>query len=231
MRIQKFFQNYTTNVVILIVCFMGVLSSPISAQQHGTVMHRQSPALPEPPPIAKPSAPPNGQENELVLPQVTPEIIGLWGGHLYQMSSNGPSLHASPTSLLFGQRGDGTIYVRTGIWGKTDARIVNATAQVLTPNRIKITEEHLVSADSRVLRVTQKYSLLLKDKKVIDCLETVQINSDGSSSPYERPIDSVNFHGVLRILSDKEDNEIRTELLREGDVSQGTVEGSKNFSQ
>lgn len=210
---------------------MGVLSSPISAQQRGTIMHRQSPALPEPPSIAKPSAPPDEQENELVLPQVTPEIIGLWGGHLYEMSSNGSSSHSSPTSLLFGQRGDGTIYVRTGIWGKTDARILSATAQVLTPNRIKITEEHLVSADSRVLRVTQKYSLLLKDKKVIDCLETVQINSDGSSSPYDRPAHSANFHGVLHILSNEEDVELHSELIREGAVSQGTIEGSKNFNQ
>jgi hypothetical protein len=173
-------------------------------------------------------------QNELVLPQVTPEILGRWGGHLYLLTSDGslPPSQSSPISLLFGQHRDGTVYVQTGVWGRSASQLVRVTAQVVDPRKIKIFDEHLATVGSQIWRVTQKDTLILKNVKVMDCLESVQAYDENTSSPasvYARPQFSAILHGSLRIISDEEESELHAELLRRGAVPQANVEGSNNF--
>jgi hypothetical protein len=212
-----------------------IFARSLHAQSHEPIFQRQSSR----PFVTKPSVPFTSQEdehNELVLPQVAPEIIGNWGGHLYLLSSDGilrPS-RSSPMSLLFGKHSDGTIYVRTGVWGSSTSRVIRATAQVVDPRKIKIIEEHFATVGSETWRVTEKDTLILKNMKIMDCIESVQVydeETDSQAGMYARPSFSAILHGSLHIISDEEESELQAELIRRGAVPQASVEGSSNLGR
>jgi len=140
---------------------------------------------------------------------------------------------AEPISFVFGQRRDGTVFFSTSIWGNPSIKEMSASAEVKTPQKIRITEEHLAVQPSRTLRVVQKSNLLMKPNRIIDCLETIQIfRTENEIANYGeiRPEYSAIFHGSLHILTDAEENALAEELRRKGSVPQGDVTGSSKFS-
>lgn len=192
-------------------------------------------------PLNLPPAPPAGQpesrveQNELELPRAVPQFVGKWGGHLYLLSTNGNfgARESSPQSFTFGQHSDGTVYVETFVWGENGSRIVSARAKVLSPTKIEIRWEHLASEGSETRTVVQKESILLKNSRVMDCIESDQVFSQtglGSMSGYEQPIFSAIYHGSLQQISDSEIEALRDELIRRGAVPQIGVEGSGKFA-
>lgn len=183
------------------------------------------------------SATAQGEEsaNILILPQAAKEFVGHWGGHLYLLSSSG-GFHpqqSSPATLEFGQRSDGTVFVRTGVWGRPSDGGTHATAHVVSPQRIRIQVEHVVAEGSKALQVSQKYSLILKHKGVLDCIESAQVydgTGTGLGYPYDRPIFSANYHGVLMAITEEEAARLQAEVLSQGYVPEAKVEGQGNFS-
>jgi hypothetical protein len=164
----------------------------------------------------------------------TPEFIGRWGGHLYLLSKAGAfePQPSSPASLDFGERGDGMVFVRAGIWGRSSDGRTNATAQVVSRNRIRIHVEHSVADGSRVLNVIQKYSLIFKKKGILDCIESVQIYDRSGASvgpPYDSPMLSAIYHGALLSISDEEADKLQTELVSNGYIPEAKVEGQSSF--
>jgi hypothetical protein len=227
-----------TYFLVLIFCAPVLFAPPLHGQSNEPTFQGQSPRSSRPL-RTKPRAPTSSlgdENNELILPQVAPEILGDWGGHLYILSSDGifrPS-RSSPISLLFGRHSDGTIYVRTGVWGSSTSRLIRVTAQVVDPKKIKIIEEHFVTVGFETWRVTEKNTLILKNRNVMDCLESVQIYDeqiDSQAGMYSRPSFSAILHGSLHIISDDEESELHAELLRQGAVPQASVEGSNNFDR
>ncbi len=175
------------------------------------------------------------EQNELELPRAVPQFVGKWGGHLYLLSTNGNfgARESSPQSFTFGQHSDGTVYVETFVWGENGSRIVSARAKVLSPTKIEIRWEHLASEGSETRTVVQKESILLKNSRVMDCIESDQVFSQtglGSMSGYEQPIFSAIYHGSLQQISDSEIEALRDELIRRGAVPQIGVEGSGKFA-
>jgi hypothetical protein len=171
----------------------------------------------------------------LILPQATREFVGQWGGHLYLLSYGGAfqPKQSSPTSLEFGQRSDGTIFVRTEVWGQSVDGGTHATARVLSPERIRIQVEHVVDVGSQTFRVAQRYSVILKRKGVLDCIESTQVYGGAIASlgdPYEAPAFSANYRGSLLIITDEEAAKLRAELLSRGYVPESSVEGQGNFA-
>jgi hypothetical protein len=137
-------------------------------------------------------------------------------------------------SLLFGKHSDGTIYVRTGVWGRSTSRLIRVTAQVVDPRKIKIIEEHFATVGSETWRVTDKDTFILKSMKVMDCIESVQVydeETDSQGGMYARPTLSAILHGSLHIINDAEQSELHAELVRQGAVPQASVEGSNNFDR
>ena len=188
--------------------------------------------LPQAPAVQPPS---EASQNELELPRAVPQFVGKWGGHLHLLSSNvnfGAS-QSSPESFTFGQHSDGTVYFETSVWGKSGSSIVSARAKVLSPTKIEIRLEHLASEGSETRTVVQKESILLKNSRVMDCIESDQIFPQaelGAMSDYEQPIYSAIYHGSLQQISDSESEALRDELIRRGAVPQTDVEGSGKFA-
>jgi hypothetical protein len=170
----------------------------------------------------------------LILPRATKEFVGHWGGRIYLLSHAGAfrPRQSSPTSLEFGQRSDGTVFVKTAVWGRPTQGQPVATAQVVDPKKIKIRVSHSVAEGSEVLRVVQTYSLILKRDHVLDCLESVLIYANSASGlgyPYDQPKLSANYHGALRILKPQEADDLKSELLSEGYVPRVAVEGERSL--
>ncbi len=188
--------------------------------------------LPHAPAVQPPS---EASQNELELPRAVPQFVGKWGGHLHLLSSNvnfGAS-QSSPESFTFGQHSDGTVYFETSVWGKSGSSIVSARAKVLSPTKIEIRLEHLASEGSETRTVVQKESILLKNSRVMDCIESDQIFPQaelGAMSDYEQPIYLAIYHGSLQQISDSESEALRDELIRRGAVPQTDVEGSGKFA-
>lgn len=220
-----------------LICVIVVLPSGVWAQAPQAIIPRQD-ARPLILPPTAPAVQPESQagQNELELPRAVPQFVGKWGGHLHLLSSNvnfGAS-ESSPESFTFGQHSDGTVYFETSVWGKSGSSIVSARAKVLSPTKIEIRLEHLASDGSETRTVVQKESILLKNSKVMDCIESDQIFPQAALDPvsgYEQPIFSAIYHGSLQQISDSENEALRDELIRRGAVQQTGIEGSSKFTQ
>ncbi len=216
-------------VVSTLLCWSSIFPSLSNAQQM-PAFRRQGPDLQSP--SSQPLEIPKDRQNELELPRASEQFVGRWGGHLYSLSQE-PGLGSEPISFAFGQKADGTMFFTTGIWGSPSMQQISASAEVKSPQKIKIIEVHLAVHADKTLRVVQKSNLLLKPNHIIDCLETVQIfNSESENSYYgePRPEYSAVFHGALRLLTASEESALADEVRQKGSVRQGEVTGSSNFS-
>ncbi len=154
---------------------------------------------------------------------------------MYLLSSNGNfgARESSPESFTFGQRSDGTVYIETSVWGEGESRIVSARAKVLSPTKIEIRFEHLTSEGSETRTVVQKESILLKNSRVMDCIESDEVFPQAeldTASGYEQPMFSAIYHGSLSQISDSEEEALEDEMIRRGAVPQIDVEGSSKFA-
>lgn len=224
------FGRLKTVVVMISLCYLVPCLAGIGFCQDRPLL-RQNPKVtlptPAPPSATLPSE--SGANNELELPRASPEFAGMWGGHLYSLSATSASpLPPQATSLLFGQRADGTVYFRTGIWGNPSFRTIRIDAQVANPRKIKITEEHMVPEGAGSARVVQKYDILLKDGKALDCLEITQVFTGGGWSP-TRPDASAMFRGTLHPINSSQESELGAEILSNGSVMQGVAGASRQF--
>jgi hypothetical protein len=217
-------------ILILLFALFSISAQPVFAQQSSFEIRRQAPL----PPITQtePKFTPETSHNELELPQVTPEFVGRWGGHLYLLDSvNIKPEQSVPTSLAFGQRSDSTVFVKTGVWGNPNATVLRTEAKVISPLHVKITEQHLNHDGPQALRVSQEYDLLLKNGSM-DCIETVRAFVYASEAPAidDRPVVSAAYHGRLHILTDAQERAMAEEIVESGDVFQAGVEGSRSFA-
>lgn len=218
---------------IACVCVLVAFPYEVWAQMPQPLLsHQESRPLKLPPAAQQEN---RDSQNELELPRAVAQFVGKWGGHLYLLSSNGNfgARASSPESFTFGQHSDGTIYFETSVWGKSGSSIGSARAKVISPTKIEIRLEHLVSDGSETRSVVQKESILLKNSRVMDCIESDQIFSEaevGAVSGYEQPIFSAIYHGSLQQISDSDEETLRDELIRRGAVPQIDVEGSSRFA-
>jgi hypothetical protein len=221
---------------IACICVFVAFPFEVRAQMPQPLLPRQNTRPLRLSPAAPAGQPENrSSQNELELPRVVPQFVGRWGGHLYLLSSNGNfgARRSSPESFTFGQHSDGTVYFETSVWGKSGSSIVSARAKVISPTKIEIRLEHLVSDGSETRSVVQKESILLKNSSVMDCIESDQIfqgAEQDSLSGYEQPIFSAIYHGSLQQISDSEAEALMDELIRRGAVPQIDVEGSSRFA-
>jgi len=216
------------------VLALGLLLAavPAFAREMRPLVGQSAPEPSAPAPSVPPtSAPAQHPGNELELPRVSPEFAGIWGGHLFQMSSTGVGgVRAEPISLYFGQRSDGTVYFRTGLWGDPRNRTIQISAAVVNPKKIRITEEHLAPDGIHTLRVVQKRDLLLKAPGILDCLELVEVfGGAGDTGAFARPMATALLRGTLHVLDERQASELQSELIRSGAVEQGIVEDSRQF--
>jgi hypothetical protein len=221
---------------LALISVIVALPSGVRAQAPQLIIPRQGSrplTLPPAAPAVQPGSQPS--QNELELPQAVPQFVGTWGGHLHLLSSNvnfGAS-ESTPESFTFGRHSDGTVYFETSVWGKSGSSIVSARAKVISPTKIEIRLEHLLSDGSETRTVVQKESILLKNSKVMDCIESDQIFPQAELDPasgYEQPIFSAIYHGSLQQISDSEDEALRDELVSRGAVPQTGIEGSSKFA-
>ncbi len=81
--------------------------------------------------------------------------------------------------------------------------------------------------------MVQKESILLKNSRVMDCIESDQVFPGTGldlMSGYEQPIFSAIYHGSLQQISDSENEALGDELIRRGAVPQTGIEGSNKFA-
>ena len=219
----------------LFVCMFLLLSSAVWAQGRQPILPNQNTRRLTLPPAQQPSQVENqAGQNELELPRAVPQFVGKWGGHLYLLSTSGAfgAAESSPESFTFGQRSDGTVYIETSVWGKNGSHIVSARAKVFSPTKIEIRLEHLATEGTETRTVIQRESILLKNAKIMDCIESDQVFGEAEidpSSGFEQPMYSAIYHGSLRQISDSESEVLEDELIRRGSVPQLRVEGSSRF--
>jgi hypothetical protein len=221
---------------IALMCVFVALPRGISAQTLQPLIPRQNARPLKLPPVVPEHRPENqAGQNELELPRAVPQFVGMWGGHLHLLSSNVNfgARESSPESFTFGQHSDGTVYFETSVWGQAGSRIISARAKVLSPTKIEIRLEHLASDGSETRTVVQKESIMLKNPRVMDCIESDQVFSQtnlDTMSGYEQPIFSAIYHGSLQQMTDPEIEALKDELIRRGAVPQIGVEGSGKFA-
>jgi len=218
---------------IACVCVLVAFPYEVWAQMPQPLLPHQNSRPLKLPQAAQPEN--RDSQNELDLPRAVAQFVGKWGGHLYLLSSNGNfgARASSPESFTFGQHSDGTVYFETSVWGKSGSSIGSARAKVVSPTKIEIRLEHLVSDGSETRSVVQKESILLKNSRVMDCIESDQIFPQAEAGPvsgYEQPIFSAIYHGSLQQISDSDEEALMDELIRRGAVPQIDVEGSSKFA-
>jgi hypothetical protein len=208
---------------LLFVASVGAQSIPLARRQDSPV-----PSM-----VERPKDNHDPADNVLTLPRASRAFVGNWGGHLYAMSAMGLGGEAGPfpTGLAFGQRDDGTVFLETNVWSATNSTLLRASAVVSTRTRVKIHEEHLHSSSEGNIRLVEDFDLILKPAYKMDCLEMVKAYGESGANVVHdgRPIFSVSFHGVLGIITQDQQAELREELLRQGHLPQAEVRGSRNF--
>ncbi len=164
----------------------------------------------------------------LVIPQASRDFIGEWGGKLTLDTVIGgvrPPRHAI-VSVGFGEK-DGAVFMRTTAFAGPGARIIDTSAQVLTPRRVKLSLEGFDYSHDPPIRHVESLSLALVGKDRMDCIKYVDLYIQGSPDP----IAQVDFHGTLRPMTEDERQALEMEVLQKGEVPQANIEGSRRFDQ
>lgn len=217
-------QLFAAAFLALIGVAAAAYPQPIQRQGGGDVL--EIPRVLPQQPAAPPPAPANG--SMLVIPRVSHDFAGVWGGHLRLMRVLGEA-RAMPyavVSLVFGVRG-GEVFIRTTAFAQPSSRILGVRVNVKNPRTVTIRLEGLEYDLTPPLRHVEDLHLVLTANKMIDCLKYVDFYESGRKAP----IVSIAYRGTLHILTEAEERELHREVIRQGQVPQREVQGSRRLAR
>ncbi len=156
-----------------------------------------------------PVIPPSAQV--LVLPRVSTDFIGKWGGHLQLAYKTGVGRMPQSTivSLIFGKRA-GQVVLATTVFGSASAQILETKADSEGPRAVKIVLKGVDLSTQPAMQHVEKLHLDLESNNLVHCRKTVTLYVPGPGQIMEAEYD-----GDLRALTPREDRALSEEVLRQ----------------
>lgn len=219
-------------LVLLVLAGAGLAQMPTLPRQGGRgtleIAPQPQPNLPQNPPQAQPTARFEPPQSMLIIPQASRDFIGEWGGKLQVQSVVG-HVHPPPTtivSLLFGET-NGAVFIRTTAFADPNSNILDTSAEVIDPRRVKLKLKGLEIQYRPPVRHFETLSLALVGHDRMDCSKNVDLYVAGNPNP----VASVDYHGTLRLLSAEERRELEREVIESGAIPQRTIEKRQSFDR
>lgn len=159
-----------------------------------------------------------------MLPEANQSFIGTWGGHLTVDPSQTKLVGQAvmPASYYFGVM-NGTIYLRTEVYGNAAWPVVKSSVKLLDPSRVRFQLDSLCSTCKPQCREVEDTTLKLNADKSLD----VQV--DGYAYWKGDGFTQVNYHGTLHPADAQQvaaiDNEVKRNhvLLTKINASSGAT--------
>lgn len=209
----------------------GLAQTPTLPRQGGGTLEiapQPQPNLQQNVPQAQPTPRFEPSQSVLIIPQASREFIGEWGGKL-QVRNVAGNINPPPTtivSLLFGET-DGAVYMRTTAFASPNSNILQTSAEVVNPRRVKLELKGLEIQYQPPVRHFETLTLALVGHDQMDCIKNVDLYVPGNPNP----VASVHYHGTLHLLSEQERHELEREVVESGAVPQRTIEERRRFDR
>ncbi|HUY28343.1 MAG TPA: hypothetical protein VMV27_13070 [Candidatus Binataceae bacterium] len=158
-----------------------------------------------------------------LLPAANQGFVGTWGGHLSVDPSQTKLVGdpVMPASYYFGVM-NGTIYLRTEVYGNAAWPVVRSSVKLLDPSRVRFQLDSLCSTCKPQCREVEVTTLKLAGDKTLD------VEVDGYAYWHGDGRTMVNYHGTLHPADAQQiaaiDSEVKRNhvLLTKINASRGT---------
>ncbi|MHB8383468.1 MAG: hypothetical protein ACYDC3_14170 [Candidatus Binataceae bacterium] len=173
--------------------------------------HMSAPQMTEAMPTIQAHVLHNGDSSAptFMLPEANQSFIGTWGGHVSVDPSQTKLVGQAvmPASYYFGVM-DGTIYLRTEVYGNSAWPVVKSSVKLLDPSRVRFELDSLCSTCKPQCREVEDTTLKLNADKSLD----VQV--DGYAYWQGDGHTQVNYHGTLHPADARQISAIDSEVKR-----------------
>jgi len=144
-----------------------------------------------------------------LLPAANQHFIGTWGGHVTVEPSEAKLVGdpVMPTSYYFGEM-NGTIYLRTEVYGNSSWPVVKSSVALLDPSRVRFQLDSLCSSCTPQCREVEVTTLKLADDK------TLEVEVDGYAYWQGDGHTLVTYRGTLHPINAQELAAIDAEVKR-----------------